>query len=307
MNEVKVSVVMPVYNVEKYVETALMSILNQTLREIEIIIVNDGSVDSSLEVVKKNLGDSRIKVVSTGNNGLSIARNLGLYMSKGEYVYFFDSDDVLESATLERCYIKSKKEDLDLLFFDADIFSDEGDEFGFDYLRASKYEDKVHLGLDILEEQLQTEGFRSSACLLFLRRQYLVDENLFFFPRILHEDELFTFLAYLKAKKVGLINETFFHRRVRNGSIMTQSVSFRNIYGYLTVCRELKSYLRRCDVKFKEKRILKKRLNLLVTAILRKSRKVDGKKNITTIVRSEFFFILDLKNKLRALFPFLMD
>ena len=305
---VKVSVVIPMYNVERYVESALASILNQTLKEIEVIIINDGSSDLSLSVVEGYLQDSRIRLLSTQNNGLSVARNIGMYFSKGEYIYFFDSDDFLESTALEECYKKSKREDLDLLFFDADVFSEEKIEHEFDYCRSSKYdEDKVYRGIDILKEQILTGGYRSSACLLFLKRQYLVMQNMFFYPRILHEDELFTFLVYLKAGKVGLINKAFFHRRVRSDSIMTQRVTFRNIYGYLTVCRELRGCVVRYDVNSNEKDLLEKRVNFIISVLLHSVYDDKNKKRILSIIKNEFWGILNMNNKLRVLFPFILN
>ncbi len=98
----KVSVIIPVYNVEKYVQQSIYSILNQSLKEIEIIIINDGSTDKSLDIVNNIASnDKRVHIISTPNNGLSIARNIGFYNAHGEYVYFFDSYEILEDNTLE--------------------------------------------------------------------------------------------------------------------------------------------------------------------------------------------------------------
>ena len=90
-----ISVIMPVYNVEKYVSDCIESVLNQTYKNFELIIVNDGSTDNSLNEAKKYLCDSRVHIYSQENKGLSAARNTGLKCVKGDYIYFIDSDDVI--------------------------------------------------------------------------------------------------------------------------------------------------------------------------------------------------------------------
>lgn len=108
--EIKVSVVIPVYNTEKYVREAVESIMNQTLRELEIIIINDGSTDNSLQVVEElAAADSRIQVYSQTNQGLSMARNAGITHAHGRYIYFMDSDDLLEKMQWSCATANAKK------------------------------------------------------------------------------------------------------------------------------------------------------------------------------------------------------
>ena len=100
---VKISVVIPVYNVEKYLEQCLDSVIAQSFEDIEVICVNDGSTDSSLEILKRYAdNDSRIKIISQKNKGAGAARNVGIENAAGEYVYFMDSDDYLNSDAFER-------------------------------------------------------------------------------------------------------------------------------------------------------------------------------------------------------------
>ena len=114
-NNIKVSVVVPAYNVENYIEDCLKSLINQTLKEIEIIVVNDGSTDNTFEIINKyaNL-DFRIKVISQENQGISVTRNNGIKIAKGEYIGFVDSDDWVDENYFEELYNTAKK-------FDADI------------------------------------------------------------------------------------------------------------------------------------------------------------------------------------------
>ena len=113
----KVSVIIPVYNVEKYVKRCIESIINQTLKDIEIIIVDDGSTDNSLYIVEEYANnDSRIKLYSKKNEGLGLTRNFGITRSTGEYIAFLDSDDFVEKDFLERLYNLARKNDADICF-----------------------------------------------------------------------------------------------------------------------------------------------------------------------------------------------
>ena len=147
--EIKVSVVIPVYNTEKYVREAVESIMNQTLRELEIIIINDGSTDNSLQVVEElAAADSRIQVYSQSNQGLSMARNAGITHAHGRYIYFMDSDDLLEKDAMELCYSKCEEKELDFVFFDAQSFFEEDIRNApvLNYQRTDKLENKVYTG-----------------------------------------------------------------------------------------------------------------------------------------------------------------
>ena len=116
---VKVSIILPIYNVASYLDETFKSLLNQTLKEIEIIAVNDGSTDRSEEIIKKYmLQDSRISYFSQENQGQSVARNLALQHATGKYIYMMDSDDVLAvSNALETCYEYAEKNNAEFIFF----------------------------------------------------------------------------------------------------------------------------------------------------------------------------------------------
>ena len=217
--EIKVSVVIPVYNTEKYVREAVESIMNQTLRELEIIIINDGSTDNSLQVVEElAAADSRIQVYSQTNHG--------------RYIYFMDSDDLLEKDAMELCYNKCEEKELDFVFFDAQSFFEEDIRKApvLNYQRTDKLEDKVYTGPEAINIQLQHKTYTPSACLNVIRTA---------FPDIVHEDQLFTTLLYLQTRRTSCIQRSFFHRRIRKNSIMTCDFSLKNLKGYLTVAQEI--------------------------------------------------------------------
>lgn len=242
----KVSIIIPVYNTQDYIRQTLESIAGQTLREIEIVVVDDGSTDGSLSVVRgMAAADSRIHIFSQANQGQSVARNTGLEQARGKYVYFMDSDDILDAPALECCYRKCEENALDLVLFDADIFGDEGCFDPTYYHRTAGLEDKVYTGEELLGALMVRYAHRASVCLNFIRREYLSCTGLKFYPGIVHEDELFTFLCYIRAEKAGIIPEAFFKRRFRGNSTMTARISMRNIRGYFTVADQLRLFARK--------------------------------------------------------------
>ena len=119
MNNPKISVIIPVYNVERYLSECLNSIINQTLKEIEIICVNDGSTDSSLSILKENASkDDRIKIIDKENEGQGYARKVGLDIATGEYILFCDSDDYYAELTVfEELYNCIAEAKTDLVVF----------------------------------------------------------------------------------------------------------------------------------------------------------------------------------------------
>ena len=115
-----------VYNVENYIEECLDSLINQTLKEIEIICVDDGSTDGTLKLLYKyEEADSRVKIIQQQNQYAGVARNNGMKHAVGEYIIFLDSDDFFEKTMLEKIYNEAKRKEADLLFFCFKVFDDE--------------------------------------------------------------------------------------------------------------------------------------------------------------------------------------
>lgn len=241
-----VSVIIPLYNTEAYVEEALRSVMGQTLRRTEIIVVDDGSNDGSAAVVEALAAeDPRIRLIRQANAGQAAARNTALDVARGAYVYFMDSDDWIEPDTLAACYEKCRSEELDFVFFDAVSFGGaKPSEPWYDYHRAARFEDRIYTGAELMERMLADKSYRCSVCLNLVSRELLDRASLRFHAGIIHEDELFTAILYLQARRVGRIDREFFHRRVREHSTMTSRFSPRNAEGYMTVLAELDRYAR---------------------------------------------------------------
>ncbi len=242
----KVSVIIPVYNVEKYIEKCLDSVCNQSLKDIEIICVNDGSRDKSMETVKRKAKeDNRIVILEKENGGLSSARNAGLDIARGEYVLFLDSDDTLVLHALEYLYNKASKNGLDNIFFGATTVYENFKvklanyrKYSWYYERKGNYPE-VLTGAEMLCALINNKEYRMSACLQMPRRQFLIEKGFRFYEDILHEDNLFTLQVLLAADRVMVDTGKLYNRLMRSGSIMTAKGNVQSSWGYFVCLTEM--------------------------------------------------------------------
>ncbi|WON96068.1 glycosyltransferase family 2 protein [Sphingobacterium sp. UGAL515B_05] len=248
-NPPEITVVMPVFNTEAYVDRAVESVLCQNFENFELLLINDGSTDGSLLRLERWAKvDARVHVFSQANQGLSGARNTGIAHAKGEFIYFMDSDDLIKEDTLHTCYGYCKSKRLDFVFFDAEVIEDGSQNSvlleKFDYKRAHT-ESMIFSGIETFANLLKHREFFSSVCLLFINRGFLNKIGLLFENYIVHEDELFTSILFLEARKTSYIPTSFFLRRLRAGSIMTVPYSMKNINSYFVVGTKLLAYTKR--------------------------------------------------------------
>lgn len=246
----KVSVIIPVYNTGNYLRQGLDSICNQTLRELEIIIVNDGSTDNSPCIIEEYAQkDFRIQWRTQPNQGQAVARNNGLLLATGKYIYFMDSDDILDTEALQKCYEMCEQNNLDIVTFDAEtILEDCITTDSYKYSRKNIVnESKVWTGPELLEYELKHNVFFVVPWLFFTNHKFL-KKNFSGFPSgIIHEDHAFAVQIMLYAKRVYYISHPYFKRRVRASSTMTHHFSMRNIEGYTTVFTQMDSWVRQHD------------------------------------------------------------
>ena len=240
--EIAVSVIIPVYNVEKYLRQCLDSVLQQTLREIEIICVDDGSNDGSPSILREyQAKDERVRIVSQENQGLSSARNIAMKKARGEFIYYIDSDDYLETDALEELYSLSTGNSLDAVFFDLVSFYDGTGKIRPSAIHRKEYA-RVYDGVSFMRMLKDDHAYITSACLMMTRREFLLKNGISFYEGIIHEDELFCFQVLMCADRVSYINHKYYHRRVRENSIMTTAKSTKNVIGYFTCMQEMLKY-----------------------------------------------------------------
>lgn len=240
---VKVSVILPVYNVAPYLEETFESILHQSLEEIEVIAVNDGSTDGSEDIIRRyEQQDARVKAFSQANRGQSAARNEALRHATGQYVYMMDADDTLnDSDALRTCYDYAERNQADFIFFDGESTTDDGAQrTSWNTKRTHLVdEDKPYDGEQLLRQMLETETHNCVVWLLLIRRDFLDAIRLRFYEGIIHEDELFTAILTLSSRRVFGLKRSFVSHRIRQASTMGISYSKRNMNCYLTVADEL--------------------------------------------------------------------
>ena len=236
----KVSIVIPVYNVEKYIKECVDSAINQTYKNLEIILVDDGSTDSSGKICDEySIVDDRIVVIHRKNGGLSAARNTGLDVASGEYVYFLDSDDYIEENSVENLVNTIEKENAEFVFFDGYVFYTDCEADGKSYSYSRKKLHNTNKGRIVLCDLLECEEYRTAVPLTFFKTDYLRDNKIKFYEGILHEDELFTFQVFNANGIVAHCHEELYARRIRPSSIMTASAMSRRFESMLTIYNEL--------------------------------------------------------------------
>ena len=237
MNQPKVSVIIPVYNTEKYLRECLDSVVNQTLKDIEIICVDDGSTDGSLTILEKHREkDPRITVFTQPNSGQSAARNTGMRYARGEYIYFIDSDDLIELNTLEKAARVASDNDLDIITFEQGTFYETEQLKQLLPVRYKHMSEATGIisGVQYMKALRDQGIFAVSVCIALWRRDFLKEHGIIFKEGIIHEDNLFQFQAFMAAERVMRITETLYYRRVRADSTMTSPKSAKNVIGFFT-------------------------------------------------------------------------
>ena len=205
----KVTVIIPIYNVEKYVRQAIESAINQTYQNIEIILVDDGSTDSSRTICDEyKLKDNRIKVVHKKNGGLSDARNAGLENSTGEYLMFLDSDDFLEIDAVENMYKEISQKDADYVIGNYINATEEGQKWEKPVFDLEKYKP---FKLNINDYKNSFFIMNSSVCNKIFRKKFIEKLGIKFVVGLPAEDAIFTTYCFMKAEKVYYTPEIVYH------------------------------------------------------------------------------------------------
>lgn len=307
MENIKVSVVIPAYNAEKFIKKCIESVIVQSLKEIEIIVINDGSKDRTLEVIKKYEKNSKVKIINIENSGSSKTRNLGIYSAKGEYVLCIDADDYLENElVLEKLYNKCKNDNLDILVFDFYRENNEKKEYAVnidvsneqeilkeDYIRDLI---KGKWGMNIWSKIVRTE--------LFIKNDIIFPEHIFY-----GEDLVTSLKLVYFAKKIGKINEALYNY-VQHESQGTKKIDrtkrFLDSYNYYL---EMEKFIKEKEIysKFKND-LLSRKCRLYEKVFAKKYRGTDiyklMKENLSNedkkeLFKSEYYQNMNLIKKLR--------
>ncbi len=224
-----ISIVVPVYNVEKYLDQCIESIVNQTYKNLEIILVDDGSKDSSGKKCNQwSEKDKRIKVIHKENGGLSDARNVGIDCAKGEYITFIDSDDFIACEYIETLYKGIAEMDCDISICNPYYYYEEAKE-----KIIKRYEIKkeyiIGSALDMTIELMYQKKFDTSAWGKLYKTQLFKKNNIHYPKGKLYEDIATTYKVFLKAEKIIFINKNLYYYRQRSNSIMGSDFNIKEM------------------------------------------------------------------------------
>lgn len=237
--KVKYSIIVPAYNVEKYVERAIRSVLVQKVTDYECIIVNDGSTDGTLEIVETLVGNNeKFRVITQENQGLSGARNTAIKNSSGDYFIFLDADDYLVDDALE-IIDRGINIHNDVTIFNFFMFEENSErvqEIKFD--GVDKTEDKKKL----LEECMYSDEFWFAVWEIVISRSFFEKNQLWFYDGIIHEDELWTFKSLVLSESTICVNEAYYCYRVGRPGALTVEKNIKELQGMTTVVHELMQF-----------------------------------------------------------------
>ena len=217
-----VSIIIPVYNVEKYIDDCLNSIESQTLRNLEIICVDDGSTDNSLKILKKHAKqDNRITVISQHNQRQGQARNMGMRFANGNYIFFCDSDDLLEKECLKQLLNKITSEKSDICIFGAKNFSDDISNYTIkDFRDTSAYANRKNKVCTYKDIKNAIFSHFYPWCKLY-RRQFIVDNDIKFTTGVFFEDVIFSVKSVILAKRISILDKNMYlYREEQKNSTM---------------------------------------------------------------------------------------
>ncbi len=215
---IKISVIIPIYNVEKYLDKCLDSVLQQSLQDIEVICVYAKSNDQSIEILENYAQkDKRIVAFEQDGKGQGLARNQGLKIAQGEYVLFLDADDWLEEDALSKLYDKITLDNADIVFFNAKKYYEQThktDFFRFCDTYYQKFGEGVFSSLDISDVIYST----SPLPFKIYKLDFIKSNNIEFATTRRLEDHLFYFIALAKAQRMSVLNQYLYNYRIRDDS-----------------------------------------------------------------------------------------
>lgn len=246
MHMVKISVIVPVYNCEDYLEESIGSVLNQSFKDIEVICVDDGSTDSSLNILNNiAYNDSRLKVFSQENQGSSSIRNYGLKNANGDYLYFFDADDFLVENALEEAYSNAIRNDSDIVVFKYDQYKDNEffKHFGHEFEKQFPNVDFDNFTFNF--HDYRERPFRGPFAPWFkLYKKEFLDMHGFEFPKSLNHNDLpFHVMTFLKASKISFVPEYLYHYNIANPSSISNN-RFKNYDHIFKIIQIVEDFLK---------------------------------------------------------------
>lgn len=255
-----ISIIIPIYNVEKYLIECIESILEQNENDIEIILVNDGSTDNSGKIAEDYARKVKnIKFIHKKNGGLSSARNAGLEMASGEFVLFIDSDDSLFSQSISKIKALIRLHKPELIYFSG-IKTFDID--GHIELYGNQENIICDSGVNLYNILRKSKNYYTGVYYQCIKRKVLIENNITFYEGILHEDHLYTFRVFMSVNKCIATDEQIYKYRIRENSIMTEKPDYiRRFEAFAITFNEMQNIYNNIVNYFENNIELKKEVN----------------------------------------------
>ena len=300
----KLSIIIPAYNVENNISTCIESLFIQGIEDFEVIIINDCSTDNTAAEIERLMQkySDIIYINKPTNSGLSDTRNVGMERARGEYIMFLDSDDYLEPMSLKMLFQQIKKHgSADVIYFKYIVQKNEVSEVKRGYVSDSN---RLYLSVEFLKNEMNKRHFPVPACFALYRRAFLKEYNITFKTGILHEDELWSPTVLVNAKTVLTTDVLVYHYMIRENSITQKKDRTKNGLDILIVCKDLLELSKNIE-NDKIRRLMLNHIAMLymkgccIGNLFRKpyNKKIDR----TLPLRCSYFFVDKLKSIIFAI------
>lgn len=270
-NQPLVSIIVPTYNVERYVEECIESLLNQTYSNIEILVLDDGSTDATVYLLKQYQDKIQL-IVNSNNKGQGARRNEGMKLAQGKYIYFVDSDDWIEPETVQEAVTQLERTQADMVRFNGLSFYDANAET----VKEGRYDFSgrlEHKGVYEKEEALKANRrtYSASPCLYIVKKDLVERHNLLFLEGVLHEDEYFTTKLFTVTETMTYLNQSYYHRRYRTASTMTESTRAHQLKSFTSYVKVFKGLEEDYEEEYssEQKAFIKRQLLSIYSGLLR--------------------------------------
>lgn len=270
------SVIIPLYNVELYIEDAIQSLLEQKFDDFEIIVVNDGSTDGSARVVEEIMeSENRIRLYHQDNQGLAATRNRGLDMADGKYIYFLDADDMLKQNVLETIMERIQTSNSEMVYFPGQFIDKDGGTFS-DKPNIHCVELTTPIRGEELFVRLNKSGCYSPNVQKYIyRKDFLINSNLRFEDGFSHEDEAFSIKALCLAERSVSFKEALMYKRLRPDSIMSTEKALHNVQGWLQAATSITLFAESSEINEEARYIIREKAMSLILTSRKIARKIN--------------------------------
>lgn len=241
----KLAIIVPEYNVAAYIQEALDSILAQSVSPDEVIVIDDGSTDKTADILNNYTNQPNFRIINIENQGLGPARNIGRIHANSDYIYFFDSDDLLRTSFVESIKkLINESEQPDIILFSGENFHDKNGYYYFLPPNKRTLEGSFTRSSDLLKHLADRNELFPQAY-LYVSKKNIWSRNRIHFPPIIHEDDAIISPLIAMSELTIITTESFYLRRIRPNSILTSGINSKNAEGILRTLNETQEFMAR--------------------------------------------------------------